>query len=117
MPGTTRRVVGATRVPRQLRIDTPLDCAIRAAGTLDARWGARLGGLRVRASGDDADGPVTELGGRLLDQAALLGVLVTLYDLGLPLLSVACREARGPPGVDAAPPTGPRRTRSRRGDW
>ena len=28
------------------------------------------------------------------DQAALMGVLTCLYDLGLPLLSVACRPAR-----------------------
>jgi hypothetical protein len=40
--------------------------------------------------------PVTELSGRLLDQAALLGVLRRLYDLRLPLLSVTCREAQGP---------------------
>jgi hypothetical protein len=31
---------------------------------------------------------ITELSGRLVDQAALTGVLNTLYDLGLPLLLV-----------------------------
>jgi hypothetical protein len=34
--------------------------------------------------------PVTTLCGPLRDQAALLGVLNTLYDLHLPLLSVEC---------------------------
>jgi hypothetical protein len=79
---------------RRLAIDTPLDCLILVAGPLDARWSDRLGGLRVRPArrGD----PVTELSGRLLDQAALFGVLLTLYDLGLPLLSVACRAAPRP---------------------
>ena len=81
-------------MPPHLRIDTPLDCTIRAAGTLDPAWADRLGGLRVRATGRGF--PETELSGRLLDQAALFGVLVTLYDLGLPLLSVACRVAPGP---------------------
>jgi hypothetical protein len=38
----------------------------------------------VRA-GDQA---VTELSGQLADQAALVGVLTSLYDLGMPLLSV-----------------------------
>ena len=107
-------------MPRQLTIDAPLDCTIRAAGALDARWSDRLGGLRVRASGDDGDSPVTELSGTLLDQGALVGVLVTLYDLGLPLLAVACRAAQGPPGADAgaAPPAGPRRARAKGGwDW
>ena len=33
---------------------------------------------------------VTELTGRLLDQAALHGVLSTLYELGLPLVSLEC---------------------------
>jgi hypothetical protein len=84
-------------MPRRLTIDAPLECTIRAAGTLDARWSDRLGGLRVRATGDDRDGPVAELSGTLLDQAALLGVLTTLFDLGLPLLSVDCRAAQRPP--------------------
>jgi hypothetical protein len=33
---------------------------------------------------------ITELVGRLADQAALHGVLSTLYELGLPLVSVEC---------------------------
>lgn len=45
---------------------------------------------------------MTELRGRLRDQAALLGVLLTLYDLGLPLLSVACRVAVEPTGGASA---------------
>jgi hypothetical protein len=68
-----------------------LDCVIRAAGTLDPAWADRLAGLRVRAVGTGA--PEVELCGRLLDQAALLGVLLALYDLGLPLRSVDCRAA------------------------
>jgi hypothetical protein len=40
--------------------------------------------------------------GDLPDQAALVGVLRTLYDLGLPLLSVACEPApAGPPAPNA----------------
>ena len=41
--------------------------------------------------------PVTILSGRLLDQAGLLGVLNTLYDLRLPLLSVECEDCDGEP--------------------
>jgi hypothetical protein len=85
-------------MPRQLAIDTPLDCTILVGGALDAQWSDRLGGLRVRPArrGD----PATELSGRLLDQAALLGVLLTLYDLGLPLRSLACRVAPGPSAAE-----------------
>ena len=34
--------------------------------------------------------PVTVLQGDVVDQAALLGILNLVYDLGLPLLSVQC---------------------------
>jgi hypothetical protein len=43
--------------------------------------------MRIRASGSGRHA-VTILVGRLADQAALIGILNTLYDLGLPLLSV-----------------------------
>src|SRR5262249_9348075 len=48
--------------------------------------------LEVARPDGAADGAwaMTELRGDLLYQAALLGVLTTLYDLGLPLLGVAC---------------------------
>ena len=97
-------------MPRRLTLDAPLACTVRVAGTLDARWAGRLGGLRVRAAGRGY--PVTELRGRLPDQAALFGVLVTLYDLGLPLLSVDCHAAAGPPAADTGVPVAPRRLRA-----
>jgi hypothetical protein len=93
-------------MPRRLTLDAPLECTIRAAGTLDPVWGERLGGLRVRPAGRGY--PVTELRGPLLDQAALFGVLMTLYDLGLPLLSVDCHATPGPPNRAAGPPAHPR---------
>ena len=49
-------------MPRRLTLDAPLECTIRAAGALDARWSERLGGLRVRATGRGY--PVAELHGR-----------------------------------------------------
>ena len=93
-------------MPRRLTLDAPLECTIRAVGTLDPRWSERLGGLRLQATGRGY--PVTELSGRLLDQAALFGVLTTLYDLGLPLLSVDCRAAQEPPSRPNGPPADPR---------
>src|SRR5215211_5352081 len=96
-------------MPRRLTIYTPLDCTILVVGTLDGRWSDRLGGLRVRVTGRGF--PVTELTGQLMDQAALYGVLVTLYDLGLPLLSVACRAVQETTSV--APPSGEGRSRTR----
>ena len=57
---------------------------IRLKGHLDKRWAERLAGLSF--SHDD-DG-TTVLCGPVVDQAALYGVLRTVRDLGLPLLSV-----------------------------
>ena len=54
-------------------------------------WSDRLGGLAI-TSREDAEfgGPVTTLEGRVLDQAALLGILNTIYEHRLPLISVEC---------------------------
>ena len=57
---------------------------IRLKGHLDERWAERFEGLTF--SRDD-DG-TTVLFGQVVDQAALYGLLRTVRDLGLPLLSV-----------------------------
>ena len=57
---------------------------IRLKGHLDERWAERFAGLTF--SRDD-DG-TTVLFGPVVDQAALYGLLRTVRDLGLPLLSV-----------------------------
>jgi hypothetical protein len=82
----------ALRESRRLTMDEALRCTIRVEGALEPRWADRLGGLRiaVRTAGGRA---TSELSGRLADQAALMGVLWHLYELGLPLLFVACRAA------------------------
>jgi hypothetical protein len=48
--------------------------------------------MAINAAGQDSEAPVTTLSGRLLDQAALCGILNTLYDMRLPLLSVECED-------------------------
>jgi hypothetical protein len=61
---------------------------IEVQGELGSNWSDRLGGLRVFPSSSDKDDKVTAIEGRISDQAALVGVLNTLYELHLPLLSV-----------------------------
>jgi len=63
---------------------------IRVRGTLRATWSDRLGGMRIEP--DECDPRCTILEGPLPDQAALMGVLKGLYDLGMPLLNVQCIE-------------------------
>ena len=57
---------------------------IRLSGHLDARWAARFDGMTLTA----ADDGTTVIEGPVVDQAALYGLLRTLGDVGLPLLSV-----------------------------
>src|ERR687885_2776449 len=59
-------------------------------GHLDARWAGRFDGLNLTHASDGT----TILAGPVVDQAALHGVLRTVRDLGLPLLSV---RQIGPP--------------------
>jgi hypothetical protein len=69
--------------------DKPGNYRIRVQGILNESWSERLGGLRITAGRvDDQDGPVTELFGKVLDQAELAGLLNSLYELHMTLLSV-----------------------------
>jgi len=61
---------------------------IQVQGRLGPEWSGRLGGMTVTAW-EGAGGTVfAELTGPLTDEAALMGVLNHLYNLGLPLLAV-----------------------------
>lgn len=58
---------------------------VRLQGRLDERWSSWFDGMTV-----DVDaGGVTVVRGRVVDQAALHGLLARLRDIGLPLISVA----------------------------
>ena len=60
---------------------------IRVRGRLDESWSDRMAGLRI-SSEPAPEGPLTTLEGEVKDQAQLTGVLDTLTDLNLTLISV-----------------------------
>jgi len=72
----------------KIKLDTPATYRVRFQGSLDVSWADRLGGMTVEVTQAPGEAPVTTLTGWLEDQAALGGVLGTIYDLGLPLLAV-----------------------------
>ncbi|HQY92903.1 MAG: hypothetical protein WAU00_15440 [Caldilinea sp.] len=65
--------------------DKPEIYEIRVQGHLDERWAAQFEGLTLTREADGA----TCLTGPVVDQAALYGLLRTVRDLGLTLISVS----------------------------
>ncbi len=85
--------MGRTHDRKGLKFWNPATYRICVQGNLDEGFSDRLGGLTITPANHDDETPVTTLYGRLLDQAALLGVLNTLYNtMHLPLLLVECVE-------------------------
>jgi hypothetical protein len=68
--------------------DRPGEYRIRVQGFLDESWSERLGGLHITTSKIGDQKPISVLAGQLRDQTELAGVLNTLYELHLTLLSV-----------------------------
>jgi len=63
-------------------------------GLLDKNWSDYCCGMNIEHDILLDQYPVSILTGRLIDQAALNGVINILYDLGCPLLAVECVEAQ-----------------------
>ena len=72
-------------------LSQPTVYQIRITGQLDARWADWFQGLAITLDGGD-----TLITGPVVDQAALHGLLRSVRDLGLPLVSVGPVEP-GPP--------------------
>jgi hypothetical protein len=71
------------------------DYQIRIEGKLGERWTGWFAGMTVAAEEAVGGIPITTLTGRLADQAALLGILYKLHNLGLDIVQLK-REGRRP---------------------
>lgn len=74
---------------RWLTLGEPAGYRIQFQGYLGEHWSDYLGGLSISVVGTGRS-VVTTLSGQVRDQAALMGVLNHLYDMGFPLLAVEC---------------------------
>ena len=75
---------------RGLAFDCPARYQIRVQGRINKNWSDRLEGMVISLDAPGEEPAICTLEGELLDQAALLGVVNTLYELHLPVLSVKC---------------------------
>jgi len=72
---------------KPLPYDCPATYQIVVQGQIDQTWSDNLEGMQCQVE-VEADSPVTTLEGVLSDQAALAGVLNTIYEMHLTILSV-----------------------------
>ena len=79
-------------VSHAINMSSPAIYRIRVRGKLDANLAKRLDGLNLSEVSDADEMPISVLVGRMIDQAALSGLLNSLYELHLPLLSVDCLD-------------------------
>ena len=80
--------------------DTPANYRVRVLGPMDKRRSEVLCGMGISSTRRQGGPIITTLTGELVDQAALVGVLNSLYDMGYPLLKV---ERLGPPPSGEGP--------------
>jgi hypothetical protein len=73
---------------RHLTFGGPAVYRIVVHGDVDPRLCELLGGMRIESRPSGAEHPITTLIGHLKDQAHLAGVLASLSDMRLPIVSV-----------------------------
>jgi hypothetical protein len=73
----------------KLTLDCPVTYQIEVQGFLDEDQSDRFGEMSIKPVVGPTGYSITRLTGTVLDQAELHGLLRKLYDLGLPLISVA----------------------------
>jgi hypothetical protein len=68
--------------------DGPAVYQITVQGTIASGWSSRMEGMSISRIFLEDGTPLTILTGELADQAALTGVLNTIYEMHLPLIAV-----------------------------
>jgi hypothetical protein len=80
--------MNAMRLTTYAEFDSPATYRICVRGCIPTRWYDRLESMIVTAHTSEVEPPTCIMQGELADQAALAGVLNTLYELHLPVISV-----------------------------
>lgn len=81
----------------QIEPGKPACYRIAVQGGLDEKkWSGRLGGMQIASQKEDDQQAVMILKGEVQDQAELMGVLNTLYQMRMNILSVVCETHHEP---------------------
>ncbi len=86
--------MNAAQSPSRSGFDRPATYRIDVLGRIPGKWCDRLEGMAITEGPVEASPPVTTLMGELADQAALAGVLNTLVELHLSVITVERLSAR-----------------------
>ncbi len=81
------------RRPQRIALDEPAVYLLQVQGVISEHWLGYFDDMKVSVEGKDG-WAITTLVGRIVDQAALQGLLQKMYTLGLVLLRVE-REMGG----------------------
>ena len=71
-----------------LKFSLPARYRICVKGFLDESWSRRFSGMRINNQVPGRISPVTALVGTVRDQTELFGVLNSLYEMHMPLVSI-----------------------------
>ena len=74
----------------QVPFDSPVTYRILVQGPVASNWSDRLQGMDISQASSDAGPIISTLTGELPDQTALAGVLNTIHEMHLSVLSVEC---------------------------
>jgi len=72
----------------EFKFQSPAVYKIKVDGVINENWSEKLRGMQIRILKSKYENPSTVLIGRLNDQTALSGVLNTLYENHLSIISV-----------------------------
>ena len=72
----------------KIYFDHPATYQIKVLGKINPDWSDLMGGMTIHVTREEGNSSITTLNGEVSDQAALLGILNSLYELHLPVLLV-----------------------------
>lgn len=77
------------------KFNKPATYVIKVQGELGDEWSSRLAGMQITVERKKEGKPINIITGRLSDQSAFSGIMNTLYELHLTVLSVKMLDVNG----------------------